>query len=186
MNFSKIKVAFIALVAGIVLGAGIFAFVIMRPDIPWLGGGEPEEISVSSSAMQAQVYTDQGEQVSVSDIAAGKPMLLNFWATWCPFCVDELPELEGLRAEYGDRVVFAYLDMSDGDRETAADAQEWLSENGYDDLPVFFDNDVAAARAFDIAYLPTTVLISSDGSVEALYSETVDLEELRAQLDALS
>ena len=96
MNFSKIKVAFIALVAGIALGAGIFAFIIMRPDIPWLGGGESEEISVSSSAMQAQVYTDQGEQVSVSDIAAGKPMLLNFWATWCPFCVDELPELDAL------------------------------------------------------------------------------------------
>ena len=186
MNYSKIKVAFIALVAGIVLGAGIFAFVIMRPSAPKQGGEGSGSHIVASEGMKAQVYTEQGEAISIADIAAGRPMLLNFWATWCPFCVDDLPELEELRGQYGDRIVFTYVDMSDGDRETAEDAAAWLVENGYNDLPVFYDNDVAAGNAFALEYLPTVVLISSDGTIVEVYEESIDVEVLTEALESLS
>ena len=78
------------------------------------------------------IYTNMGEPVSFADIANGQPLVINFWATWCPYCVDELPDFQKIVADYGDRVAFAFVDVADGQRERADDARQWLVDNGFE------------------------------------------------------
>ena len=182
MDYSKVRIALIALVAGLVIGAGAFALFIMNDDI---FGGRSGGSAVAPSAMNARIVTEQGDAITISEIADGRPAVVTFWATWCPFCIDELPDLEELRAQYGDRIAFIYIDAADGDRETVEGAAAWLAENGYAELPAYYDTEEAAAKAFALGYLPTPILISSDGRVADMIEESIDPEELREALDAL-
>jgi thiol-disulfide isomerase/thioredoxin len=133
----------------------------------------------------ATVYTDANEAVTLSQIADGEPLVMNFWATWCPYCVQEMPDFQQLYAEYGDRVSFAFIDVTDGSRETFDAAKSWLSENGLDDLPAYYDLDLDASAKFGARALPTTVVVSAEGQILGAASGRIDPERMRTTLDSL-
>ena len=133
----------------------------------------------------ATVYTDLGEPLRLSDIADGKPLVINFWATWCPYCVDELPDFQRIYAEYGDRVSFAFVDVADGQRERAEDASAWLVEQGFDDLPAFYDTSQEAVVSFGAYALPTTVVVSADGEILTVTPGRIDATLMRGALEQL-
>lgn len=135
--------------------------------------------------MDASVYTEQGESLMLADIAAGKPLVVNFWATWCPYCVEEMPDFQEIVRDYGDRIAFAFVDAGDGQPDMAARDSVWLAEQGLD-LPVYYDNDGTASSSFHAWSLPTTAVISSEGEVLALGAGMIDPTALRAFLDTLA
>lgn len=153
-----------------------------------------EQTSASAAASEdapmladndATVYTESGDPVKLSDIANGRPLVINFWATWCPYCIKELPDLKAIFEDYGDRVSFAFVDCADGRRETVEGAKAWLAENGFDDLPAYYDTDLAASGAFAARSLPTTAVVSADGKILGSAPGVVDPAGLRAVLDTL-
>ena len=133
----------------------------------------------------ATVYTDLGEPLKLSSIADGKPLVINFWATWCPYCVDELPDFQDIVADYGDKVNFAFVDVADGQRERAEDAQAWLADNGFDDLPDYYDTDLEASTAFGVYSYPTTVVVSADGEILTISAGRIDPILMRGSLEQL-
>lgn len=133
----------------------------------------------------ATVYSADGESFLLSDIASGRPLVINFWASWCPYCVQEMPDYQQLVSEYGDRVSFAFVDQTDGSRETVETARMWLSQNGFDDLPVYYDTALDASSAFGASSLPTSVVVSADGSILGAFSGAIRLDTMRSTLDAL-
>jgi thiol-disulfide isomerase/thioredoxin len=133
----------------------------------------------------ATVYDESDEPVKLSAIAAGKPLVINFWATWCPYCVEELPDFQKVYQDYGDRVSFAFVDSTDGRRETKEGAQAWLAENGYADLPVYYDKDLDATAAFGARSLPTTAIVTADGEILVVQPGKFDATRLRGALDTL-
>ena len=91
----------------------------------------------------------------------GQGVVLNFWATWCPPCVEEMPALERLHAALADdaiRVVAASQD-----RAGAAAVHPFYARNGITGLAVWLDARGAAGRAFGIPGLPTTVILDRQG-----------------------
>jgi thiol-disulfide isomerase/thioredoxin len=104
-------------------------------------GAASEEAAPQLADFDATVYTLDGEPVSLTQIADGKPIVLNFWATWCPYCVQEMPDYLEIYREYGDRVSFAFIDATDGRRETVEIASKWLDDNGFAELPGYYDTD---------------------------------------------
>ena len=109
------------------------------------------------------VYDREGNPKKLSDLR-GKPVVLNFWATWCHYCVEEMPLFEEAYKKYGDSVEFMLVDLTDGYQEK----QEWGEEfidNKNITAPVFFDLDQDAAVTHSIYSIPVTYLIYSDGSV---------------------
>ena len=132
----------------------------------------------------ATVYTDTGEPLTLVEIAAGKPLVMNFWATWCPYCIKEMPDYETLHAEYGDRVSFAFVDVADGKRETVQGASEWMNDNGYD-LPTFYDTTLEASYAFGATSLPTTVIVAANGDILDISVGAIDLALMRKALDSV-
>lgn len=92
----------------------------------------------------------------------GKVVLLNFWATWCPNCVGDLPTLEQLHEAYAgdDRVEIVTVNAG----EDAETVKRFLSENGYT-FPAALDTDSAISYAYGVTGIPATVVFRADGSL---------------------
>ena len=132
-------------------------------------------------AMDFTVYDIDGNPVSLSDFP-GKPILINFWATWCPPCKAELPDFDAVYADYGDEVVFMMVNMTDGSRDTVESASAFVADNGYS-FPVYFDCDLDAAYTYGAASIPMTVLIGADANIVGAQVGILTEEQLRTILD---
>lgn len=127
------------------------------------------------------VYDAEGNAVTL-DSLKGKPIVLNFWASWCGPCKSEMPDFEKVYAEYGDRVTFAMVNMTDGQRETQEKAQAHIDKEGFT-FPVYFDLDQDAANTYGVSAIPTTYVIDADGNLVAYASGAISGEALSGALD---
>ena len=91
----------------------------------------------------------------------GKVVLLNFWATWCEPCRDELPSIERLRVALARRAFVVLAVQMGGSARTARDAAEDLGLR----FPLLLDRDSRATAAWGIKTVPTSFLIGPDGAV---------------------
>ncbi len=123
------------------------------------------------------VYDSEGQPLTLSSLR-GKPVLVNFWATWCGPCKSELPDLETAFMKYGDKVDFLFVNLTDGYRDTVDGVKAFLEEKGFA-FPVYYDTDGSAAIAYGVSSIPTTVLISPEGrllhtQIGAMTGETIE------------
>lgn len=117
----------------------------------------PERVAVPDF----HVLDEEGNSVALSSLF-GKPIVLNFWASWCPPCKSEMPDFNEVYLEKGEDVHFVMVDLTDGSRETIEKAKEYIASSGFA-FPVYFDTEGEAAIAYGITAIPTTVIIDSEG-----------------------
>ena len=98
-----------------------------------------------------------GENLSFESLK-GKVILVNFWATWCPPCVAEMPGMQELYDDYGDRVAFVFIARDDHERVVKFLQKKNLS------LPVYYER-TAPPKAMTTSSLPTTYVIDSQGMI---------------------
>lgn len=132
-------------------------------------------------AMDFTVYDIDRNPVKLSDFF-GKPILINFWATWCPPCKSELPDFDRVYDDYGEDVVFMMVNMTDGSRDTVESASAFTADNGYS-FPVYYDCDLNAAYTYGASSIPMTVLIGADGNIVGGQVGVLTEEQLRIILD---
>ena len=137
------------------------------PENPSDSAAEPEtQVSPEPTPMPApdfSVETADGETVRLSDFR-GKPVVVNFWATWCGPCKSELPAFDRAHAEYGEDVVFLMVNLTDGQRETVDGVAKFVKDGGYD-FPVYYDTSYSAANAYGVYSIPMTVLVDAEGNL---------------------
>lgn len=132
-------------------------------------GEEQDTTAVQTTAKEPEkapdftVYDGEGDPVSLYE-SFGRPLVVNFWATWCPPCKSEMPHFEALYKEYGDRVEFMMIDLTDGTRDTEESVKQFISDNGYS-FPVYLDSDMDAAMAYSIQSIPTTIFFDGEGNI---------------------
>lgn len=124
-----------------------------------------------------------GEKVKLSDYV-GKPIVLNFWASWCSPCKSEMPEFNEAWEELDGEVQFLMVNMTDGARETVDTAKEYVEGQGFS-FPVFFDTGSEAAMAYSAYSLPTTYFIDAEGYVVARAVGAIDGDTLQKGLDLI-
>lgn len=117
----------------------------------------------SIPAVEFTVYDKDNEPVKLSNFE-GKPIIINFWATWCPYCREEMDSFQKAYEEYGDEINFLMINSTDGKRETIDIAQEYIDETKYT-FPVYFDTQGEATYAYEAQSLPTTVCIDKNMNV---------------------
>jgi thiol-disulfide isomerase/thioredoxin len=140
------------------------------------GGALP---SVGQPAPEFQLVDLWGKKVRLSSLR-GKPVFLNFWATWCVFCRAEFPELEEAYREYGNRVAFLAVNTS----EDPATVKEYVARSKAK-VPVLLDRDGKVARRYLIQGLPTSYFIGADGIIRDKVVGAVDGPGLRTRLEGL-
>jgi thiol-disulfide isomerase/thioredoxin len=104
------------------------------------------------------VSVDGGE-VQLSD-HRGEPLVINFWATWCAPCREEMPSLDRLQAEMGDRL--EVVTVATG-RNSPAGIRRFFDEEGIENLPMLTDPDQELARGMAVLGLPVTVILDPEG-----------------------
>lgn len=118
------------------------------------------------------VYDIDGDAVSLSDFI-GKPVIINFWASWCGPCKMEMSEFEEKFEELGGDIQFLMVNLTDGNRETRETAISYIEESGYT-FPVYFDTDQYAAYTYGVYSIPSTYFIGADGSAVAMAQGAID------------
>ena len=107
----------------------------------------------------------QGNPVSLHDYI-GKPVVLNFWASWCGPCRMEMPAFQQMLDKYGSEVHFLFINLTDGYQETKETAQAHIAEAGYS-FPLLFDTTGSAANTYGVASIPQTYFLDAEGYVIA-------------------
>ncbi|WP_283171261.1 TlpA family protein disulfide reductase [Curtanaerobium respiraculi] len=139
--------------------------------------------SKTVTAPSSTVYAADGTQTTLKNIADGKPMVVNFWATWCPYCLDEMDDLQKLYEEYGGKVQFAIVNVADKNGEAESGAA-YISEHGYT-FPVYYDTDHNGLADYQVSGLPTTAIIGADGSMISYTPGRLTMSKMASALDAL-
>ncbi|MBR6735825.1 MAG: TlpA family protein disulfide reductase [Oscillospiraceae bacterium] len=193
----KKRFLILLLAFAVIMGAAVFGYDYLTADYE-MPTAQPQESSKpqsdESSSSQAQekepipapdftVVDGEGNEVKLSDFF-GKPIVLNFWASWCGPCKNEMPHFEKAYTEYGDKVNFVMVNSTDGIRETVDKASEYITGEGYT-FPVYFDTQSIAAYTYGVSSLPSTLFIDADGNAIAGYIGTLSEKTLMTNIESL-
>ncbi len=143
---------------------------------------KPRQDASSSEKVMAPDFALKdldGNTVKLSDYK-GKIVILNFWAVWCQYCKQEMPDLNELNKELEkeNEAVILAVDV----QESPDTVKEYLSSDNID-LKVLLDSDGEAASSYGITGYPTTFIVNKDGSLYTYISGRTDKETL---LEAIS
>ncbi|MBT8182240.1 MAG: TlpA family protein disulfide reductase [Eudoraea sp.] len=121
----------------------------------------------------------KGNRVNLIDYK-GQVVFINFWATWCPPCVAEMPDLQLLYNAYGEKVAFLFIARDKEER-----VSNFLVKKNYD-LPVYFESGFTPKPLYSAA-LPTTFIIDKEGNIVVAETGSADwnAESVRNLLDGL-
>ena len=109
----------------------------------------------------------------------GKPVFINIFATWCPPCVGEMPEIEQLYTELGDSVNFLVIDVA----EDEATVSKYITDNSYT-LPFALSADGAPfGESFLIQFIPQTFVLKADGTISAYFDGARDYDSFKAAIE---
>jgi len=125
----------------------------------------PPAIGADSGPAPNFTLTDAGGQsVTLSDLQ-GQVVMINFWASWCGPCREEMPLLEQIHQRY-ESLGFTLLGVNV--EENSADGQAFLAERPVS-FPVLYDPDNGISKLYDVVAMPSTVLIDRQGNVRYLH-----------------
>ena len=153
---------------------------------------QPEALGVGSTAPGFSLEDTEGETVSLESLQ-GKPVVIAFFAPWCPHCQDEAPRLNEIHAQYGDRVHIVSIsatpygkDYSPQDRSRITlDDLKWFQEEFSVTYPLLFDPSIAVGTAYQIRSFPTTYFLDAEHRVVEVFEGGRPVAEFQGVLDQI-
>lgn len=121
--------------------------------------------TLSGPAPSFSLQSNDGKTVSLADLK-GQVVMVNFWATWCVPCREEMPHLQAIHERYKS-LGFTLLGVNVEDNP--AGARKWLQENGPITFPILFDPKNDVTKLYKVVSMPTTVLVGRDGTMRFIH-----------------
>lgn len=135
---------------------------------------EPKFAKVGKKAPDITVTKFDGTEAKLSEYY-GKPIIIEFWATWCGYCKKELPALEMLKENYGEEINILALNCGD----TAEDAEDFWNESDYTFEAAMVGTEDSYRYGTDS--IPVTVIIDADGVVRFFEAGSADAETMYSE-----
>lgn len=165
-----IQIVILALI--VVLGGYAIGSVVFGSD-----GGKP----VVGDNPPAIKLLGLDSKVHTLDEYKGKALVINFWATWCTYCVKEMPALQAQWKKWQDQGV-VILGINTGEDEMTV--QNFAKQTGAD-FPILFDTDNKAVRDYGVVPMPTTFFVDKKGEISSIHEGELNLETLDEQIRQL-
>lgn len=143
----------------------------------------PSDAPEKILAPDFSVEDGDGNAVKLSDFAGG-PVVVNVWATWCPYCKAEMAEFDTVWKELGEDVTFMMVNATDGARETKEKAAKYVADQEFS-FPVYYDISGELSYTYGISSLPATLFIDKDGYLAAGILGKVSEESLREKIELI-
>lgn len=130
------------------------------------------------------VYDEDMNEVKLSDFE-GTPVVLNFWATWCGYCKDEMPYFQKASENFSEeQVKILMINMTDGRSETKEKAIEYMKNNNYT-MNLLLDIDQEVANGYRVSGIPRTIFIDKDGYIREDKVGKIDADTLNTMIEEL-
>lgn len=172
----KIKKSFLVIV---VLAVAVGGFFLLR-SAPQKNH-QPQGSSMADKIFALQLNDYNGNVISLSDFK-GRPLVINSWAAWCPFCRKELIDFATAQKEFGDKVAIIAIDRA----ETRDVAKKYTDELGVtEDMTFLLDPSDNFYQSIDGFSMPETIFIDKNGAVSIHKKGPMDPEEIRAKIEKL-
>jgi thiol-disulfide isomerase/thioredoxin len=163
----KIDKNFLVLCAGLIIGGGLGLFSnIFSPENGFLGGSRSLgdfESGVGSPAANFELEATSGKTIQLSDLE-GKPVLVNFWATWCGPCQVEMPLIEEYYERYSPNLEVFAINYD----ESIEEINPYVKKLGLT-FPVLLDPGGKTADLYQVIGFPTSYFIDREGLVRGVY-----------------
>lgn len=179
MNSKSYKLLIVFAIAGLVLALAVAGLLLTRGDAK-NGASAKSTLEVKEVAPDFKLALIKGGDFHLGD-HKGKPILINFFASWCLPCREEAPVLEKISREYGARgVVFLGIAVDDTDEKM----KDFMAKYGVT-FPVGLDKTAVIQKSFGLYGIPTTYFINKQGMINYFHSGSVTEELLQHELDKL-
>ncbi|MFZ3587795.1 TlpA family protein disulfide reductase [Bacillus sp. DJP31] len=136
---------------------------------------------LNKQAPDFTLETLDGKDVTLSELK-GKKVFINFWASWCPPCLKEMPEIQAFSDQNPDIIVLA-VDFRNTEKSDEA-VQEYITENKYT-FPVLLDRTGSVGNAYKVLTLPTSYFVNTKGVIQYKYIGPLTIENLEELVNTL-
>lgn len=170
------KKVFVTIIGIIIVGA-----------VGWLvisNNNAPKETARQAQSERAHDFNLQdysGKTVSLADFA-GKPLVINSWAAWCPFCHKELVDFVAAQKEFGESVVIIAIDRAES-REVAKKYSDELGVTG--DLVFLLDPSDSFYQSIGGFSMPETIFVDKEGFIREHKRGPMDIQEIKQKIQKL-
>lgn len=176
--------------AGLLIGGGlgVLLFFGFGPGLSWVSawlgnqsGGQapPQGPAVGYHASDFELNTLAGEPVHLSDLR-GRPVVVNFWATWCGPCRDEMPLLEAAHNRYGDELAVLAVNYDEPQESVQAFVDELELT-----LPILLDPRARVQQLYRVRAFPTTYFLDDEGVIRFHHIGVLNEKQLTGYLNEL-
>lgn len=142
---------------------------------------EPTGLNKGDLPPQFKLETLDGEPIELAD-AKGKKVILNFWATWCGPCREEMPAFEKYNAANEDVVILA-INMTDKDGKVEK-ISKFVSDYNLS-FPVLLDQAGDVSKAYEVVNIPSTYFIDENGIIQTKINGSIDEDQIELYMEQM-
>jgi peroxiredoxin len=142
-------------------------------------GGDASAPRPGETAPDFALLREDGSTLRLSDLQ-GRPVFLNFWATWCTFCIEEMPDMQRIADEFDGQIVVLGLNTGDSIPDGAAYAERL--DVHYE---LVYDTDLQVTEGYRVRAMPTSYFIDSSGQISDAHFGFMTYDDMREKVESL-
>lgn len=183
MKNSTYKLIVTLLILTIIIGGGVLLYQRLAGsislDMQTPNNGE----TTQKFAPDFTMVDSDGVEHKLSDYR-GKPVVVNFWASWCGPCKMEMPHFQTAWETYGEDVEFLMVNMSTGMGDSREKSSKFLTDGNFT-FPVYYDDNSEAAINYGISGVPMTIFVDAEGYIQNIARGMLTQDRLESAIQSL-